>query len=220
MFEKSFSFLRLLKQNNNRDWYHGNKHLYAEAKQEFEHIVELLIHETSKIDTSILGLTPKEGIFRIFRDVRFSKDKTPYKTNFGAFLVPGGRKSFHAGYYLHLEPEGSFIASGIYMPPSNILRAIRNDIFEHFEEYETILNSNEIAKEFGEVSGDKLKLPPKGFPKEFRGIEQLKFKSFGLSSMRTDEQMQKADSIEDVLNLFEISKPFISFLNEAIKNAE
>lgn len=220
MFDKSFSFLRLLKQNNNREWYHANKQLYSEAKQEFEHIVELLIHETSKIDANILGLTPKDCIFRIFRDVRFSKDKTPYKTNFGAFLVPGGRKSLHAGYYLHLEPEGSFIAGGIYMPPSNILRAIRNDIYEHFEEYEAILNSKKLVKEFGEVSGDKLKLAPKGFPKEFHGIEHLKFKSFGLISQRSDKQMQKADAIEDVIDLFEIAKPFISFLNEAIKNAE
>ena len=97
MFEKSFSFLKPLKKNNNREWYHANKDLYLEAKEEFEHITELLIHEISKFDRSILGLTPKDCIFRIFRDVRFSKDKSPYKTNFGTFMVPGGRKASNAG---------------------------------------------------------------------------------------------------------------------------
>ena len=181
MLEKSLEFLGKLKENNNREWYHANKSLYQEAKAEFEHLTELLIHETSKFDRSILGLTPKECIFRIFRDVRFSKDKSPYKTNFGTFLTPGGRKAGNAGYYLHIEAGASFIATGIYMPPSNVLRAIRKDIYEHYEEYMEILAQPDLKSHFGEVSGDKLKTPPRGFNKDFEGIEHLKFKSFGLS---------------------------------------
>ena len=220
MFEKTFSFLRQIKENNNREWYHANKSTYQDAKQEFEHFIELLIHESTNFDASLKGLTPKDCIFRIFRDVRFSKDKSPYKTNFGAFLVPGGRKSMHAGYYLHLEPGSSFIASGIYMPPSNILRAIRNDIFEHYEEYKSIINSSAIRSTFQEMGGEKLKSAPRGFPKDFEGIEDLKYKSYGLMNNQTDAEIMAPDSLETILNTFETAKPFVRFMNEAVEKAE
>lgn len=219
MLEKSVNFLKLLKENNNREWYHANKSLYQEAKTEFEHFTEILIHETIKIDKSLTGLEPKDCIFRIFRDVRFSKDKSPYKTNFGTFLCPGGRKSFHAGYYFHIEPGVSFIAAGIYMPPSNILRAVRKDIVEHYEEYLEILEDPELKSCFGEVSGEKLKTPPRGFARDFEGIEHLKFKSYTLMRSRSDAEIRSSDCLTDVIRHFRVASPFIKFLNEAAKNA-
>jgi uncharacterized protein (TIGR02453 family) len=179
----------------------------------------LLIHETAKIDRSLTGFTPKDCIFRIFRDVRFSKDKSPYKTNFGAFLSPGGRKSAKAGYYLHIEPGGSFIAAGIYMPPSDVLRAIRKDIVEHYEEYIEILEDPELKSHFGEVSGDQLKTPPRGFDKDFEGIEHLKFKTYTLMKSRNDDEIRSADSFNAVIEHFRAASPFVKFLNEAAKNA-
>ena len=220
MFEKSFGFLRQLKENNNREWYHANKEVYGEAKQEFEHITELLIHEVVQFDKNIAGLQPKDCIFRIFRDVRFSADKSPYKTNFGTFLVPGGRKSMNAGYYLHIEPGGSMIATGIYMPPSPILMAIRKDIYAYTEEFKNIIQSKEIRELFGEISGEKLKSPPRGFSKDFPDVELLKYKSYGLIREKSDREMMNPDILKEIITCYKASQKLIHFLNEAIQHAE
>ena len=113
-------FLTLIKENNNREWFHENKALYNQAKNDFEVFVNLAINEISKFDKSIVSVDAKDCIFRIFRDVRFSKSKMPYKANFGAFIIKGGKKSPMAGYYIHVEPGNSFLAGGIYMPPADV----------------------------------------------------------------------------------------------------
>jgi uncharacterized protein (TIGR02453 family) len=215
MLEKSTEFLRILKKNNDRTWFNDNKKLYTEAKQEFEHITELLIHEVSRYDRSIAGLTPKDCVFRIFRDVRFSADKSPYKTNFGAFLVPGGRKSVRAGYYIHIEPGESFVAGGIYMPPAPMLKAVRSNIVEHIDEFLEIINEPKLKKQFGELSGEKLKKPPQGFPKDFPNVELLKFKSYGLIKMVSDLDIKQEHFVKEVVDLFRLMQPFITFLNES-----
>jgi uncharacterized protein (TIGR02453 family) len=220
VFEKTYQFLSLLRKNNNREWYQANKSMYNEAKTEFEHITEILIHEVSQFDKQIGGLRPKDCIFRIFRDIRFSTDKTPYKTNFGTYLVPGGRKFNHAGYYLHIEPGESFVATGIYMPPSPVLTAIRKDIYNNHEEFKEILASEEIKEFFGELSGDKLKSPPRGFPKDFENIELLKFKSYGLIRMLEDRMLRNENPIPEIVTSFRISFPFVRFLNEAVDQME
>ena len=219
MFEKSYSFLRLLKQNNNREWYHANKNIYSEAKTEFEHVTEILIHEIAGIDQSIAGLTPKDCIFRIFRDVRFSKDKSPYKTNFGTFLAPGGRKAINAGYYLHIEPGESFIAGGIHIPPSPVLKAIREDIYEHTEEFKEIVQDVKEKANFDGFFGEKLSGAPRGFPKDLPDIELLKYKSYGLSKSFNDNEMTQRDMLQKIINDFKIIRPLIQFINEAIKHA-
>ncbi len=216
MFNKSFEFLTTLSQNNNREWYHANKSIYNDAKLEFEHITEILLHEVSKFDKDITGLVPKDCIFRIFRDVRFSANKLPYKTNFGTFLTRGGKKAGFAGYYLHIEPENSFIAGGIYMPPSPVLKEIRKDIFEHIEEFKEIIHSPQLSDNFEPMSGDKLKNPPRGFPKEFPDVELLKFKSYGFSKMKTDKEMMADTMLEEIVSSFRLLYPFIRFLNEGI----
>ena len=216
MLDKSFSFLNSLSQNNKREWYHANKSDYKEAKQEFEYITEILLHAVSKFDKDIIGLVPKDCIFRIFRDIRFSADKLPYKTNFGAFITRGGKKAGFAGYYLHLEPGNSFIAGGIYMPPSPILRAIRNDVFENVDEFKGIIHTPELKNNFEVLSGEKLKNAPRGFPKDFPDVELLKFKSYGFSKMMSDKDIMGEDSLNEIVSSFKILKPFIWFLNEAI----
>jgi uncharacterized protein (TIGR02453 family) len=215
MLEKSFDFLQQLKQNNNRDWYHANKSIYNSAKDEFEQVTELLIHEINEFDRSTAGITPKDCIFRIFRDIRFSHDKTPYKTNFGSYMVKGGKKSIHAGYYLHIEPGGSFVAGGIYMPPGSWLKAIRQNIYEHIDEFTDILNIPDLKREFGEISGEKLKKPPVGFPKEFPAIELLKFKSYDLLKNMPDSAFKRGSILKEICDHFRIMYPFIRFLNES-----
>jgi len=217
MFEKSFSFLRLLQKNNNREWFHSHKDLYNDAKQEFEGITELLIHEISSFDKDISGLIPKDCIFRIFRDIRFTNDKSPYKNNFGAYLSKGGKKSFYAGYYLHIEPNESMIAGGIYMPPAPVLKAVRNEIFHHIEEFNEIISERDFVKHFGDFSSEKLKTAPKGFPKDFPDMELLKYKNYIVVESKTDKEMM-TDSIskelkEDFKRIFRLNQ----FLNEAIK---
>lgn len=220
MFEKSYSFLRLLKQNNNREWYHANKNIYNEAKLEFEHVTEILLHEMVEIDDNLSGLTPKDCIFRIFRDVRFSKDKSPYKTNFGSFLSPGGRKAVNAGYYLHIEPGESFVAGGIYMPPSPVLKAIREDIFENTDEFKEIVASAKEKSNFSGFFGDKLKGAPRGFPKDFPDIELLKYKSYGLSKSLADKELTDDKALQAIIRDFKILHPLIRFLNLAVKNVK
>jgi uncharacterized protein (TIGR02453 family) len=220
MFEKSFSFLHLIKDNNNREWFHANKKLYLEAKLEFEHFTELLINETATFDKDIKGLLPKNCIFRIFRDVRFSADKSPYKPNFGSFLCKGGRNSGNAGYYLHLEPNGSFIAGGIYMPPSPVLRAIREDVYEHIDEFKEIISSADFIRHFKTIDANKLKTAPKGFPKDFPDIELLKFTSYTVGKGRTDKQISGENMLEEILDAFKSLYSFNRFLNEATSKVQ
>jgi uncharacterized protein (TIGR02453 family) len=220
MFEKSFHFLGILKQNNNREWFHANKDIYSDAKQEFEHITEILIHEVSRFDKSIAGLTPKDCIFRIFRDVRFSHDKSPYKQNFGTFLVPGGRKSVHAGYYLHIEPGGSFVAGGIYMPPAPWLKAVRKSIYDHADEFLEIINEKELKRVFGGITGEKFKKAPQGYPIDFPHIDLLKYKSYSLIKMMDDGEIKNERILADVVHMFNLIKPFINFLNEAVEQID
>src|SRR5665811_2091282 len=126
--DKVLEFLNDLSANNNREWYHSNKERYTESKEKILFLTDVVINEIRKFDRDIPALSPKDCVFRIFRDVRFSNDKRPYKTNFGAFISKGGRKSMHAGYYFHIEPGGSFCGGGIYMPPAEPLKIIRNYI--------------------------------------------------------------------------------------------
>jgi uncharacterized protein (TIGR02453 family) len=216
MLEKSYSFLRLVNQNNNREWYHANKNIYSDAKIEFEQFTEILLHEMVGIDKSLSGLTPKDCIFRIFRDVRFSQDKSPYKTNFGTFLVPGGRKAGKAGYYLHIEPGESFIAGGIHMPPSPVLNAIRKEIYEHVEEFKTIVAAAKERSKFDGFFGDKLSGPPRGFPKDFPDIELLKYKSYGLSRSMSDKEITSVEALQHILDDFRSLLPLVHFINEAL----
>jgi uncharacterized protein (TIGR02453 family) len=216
MFEKSFPFLRQISLNNNREWYHANKSFYLEAKLEFEHVTEILINETEKFDKEIKGLQAKDCTFRIFRDIRFSNDKSPYKSNFGAFLCKGGKKGGYAGYYLHIQPDNSFISGGIYLPPSPVLRAIREDIFEHVEEFKEIISSPDFVRHYHGIDAEKLKTAPKGFPKDFADLELLKFTSYTVGKYKTDKQMSEHSIIEEITDAFKSLFAFNRFLNEAI----
>lgn len=209
-------FLKLLRKNNNREWFHKNKELYNRAKAEFEIFTNFMINEVQKIDRDIHSLTAKDCIFRIFRDVRFSKDKSPYKTNFGAFFVKGGKRSGNAGYYIHIEPANSFIAGGIHMPPSNILKSVRREIFENTGEFKSIINDRSFKNCFDTITGDKLVAAPQGFPKDFPDIELLKFKSYTVTRPVKDDAIHREDFTERVIQTFRIMYPFIHFINHAI----
>ena len=211
-------FLRLLKENNNREWFLSNKHLYNEAKNEFELFVEKLIIGTSLFDRDIGYLTIKDCTYRIHRDTRFSSDKTPYKINFGAYLVKGGKSSGNAGYYFHLEPNNSLIAGGVYMPVPEILKKIRQSVFYNIEEFLEIINDNNFKRLFPILDDDSvLKKYPLGFPKDFEYMEYLKYKSYTVSIPLKDEEVTSHEILGKTLKIFKILKPFNDFFNSAIE---
>lgn len=210
-------FLYNLKQNNNRDWFNEHKKQYETARQEVEKFVDFLLPNLKKIDPKIGTLTAKQALFRIYRDVRFSKDKSPYKTNFGAYISPGGKKSGLAGYYIHFAPGESFIAGGSYGPGGEILKKIRSEIYYNLDEFKAILSKKAFKETFGELKGSKLVRPPQGFPAGFEGIDYLKFKDFTVFRYVKDEEVQRADFGQLVLATFKTLKPLNDFLNRAME---
>ncbi|HWA06652.1 MAG TPA: DUF2461 domain-containing protein, partial [Ignavibacteria bacterium] len=179
LHKSTIDFLKKLKKNNNRDWFNANKKLYEDARYDFEVFVFELIQKIAEFDETVSGLEPKDCMFRIYKDVRFSKDKTPYKTNFGAAINKGGRKLSIAGYYIHISPTEYFLGSGLYMPSPEKLLAVRNNISAKSAKFKSIVEGKEFKKNFGKLwNGDTLKTVPKGFDKEHPMGEYLKLKSF------------------------------------------
>lgn len=214
---KTINFLQLLEKNNNREWFQENKKIYIEAKKEFEDFVNLLIPLVAEIDVSVEGGQAKDCIFRIFRDVRFSHDKRPYKTNFGAYIVKGGKKSGNAGYYLHIEPSGSFVGGGIYMPPTVLLTKIRTEIMENTQEFISIIEADNFKNTFVKIEGEKLKSAPRGFSKDFEHIDLLKFKSYTALKSVSDNNLLKEKFVDNLLSAFKDLKDFNQFLNNSLK---
>jgi len=220
MLEKSLTFLSSLKDNNYKEWFHENKPTYEEAKKEFESFVSLLIKEIKAIDGDIGYPEPKDCIFRIFRDIRFSNDKTPYKTNFGAFMAKGGnRKSEYGGYYFHLEPGNSLLAGGIWMPQPGILKAIREEIFHNIDEFLAIIESKEFKKQFGELDREyMLKTSPKDYPKDWPYVELLKFKSYTVSKAIPQDIVSGNKLLDEVRSVFATMMPMNKLFNKVIED--
>ena len=210
-------FLNELKENNSREWFHANKKLYDDAKAGMEAFVDSLIPQIAVFDPAVKFVSAKECMFRIFRDVRFSKDKSPYKTNMGAWISRGGRKSPGPGYYLNIQPGESMLAGGVYMPEPDQLKKIRQEIFYNAEEFKAILGNSKATKYFNGLSEwDKQKLPPRDFPKEFPDIELLKYRHYTVSHMPDDKQVNDKDFTKLVIKVFRLIQPLNVFLERAL----
>jgi uncharacterized protein (TIGR02453 family) len=212
----TINFLNDLKKNNNREWFRANKSRYDAARGEFLNLASYLLVEIQAIDPDIGPLKPGDTLFRIYRDVRFSSDKSPFKTHMGAYFVKGGKQSGNAGYYFHLEPGESFTAGGIWQPTPDILKAVRMEIYENPVEFRSIIQNKAFIDNFGEIHGEKLKTPPKGFPKDFSEIEWLKYKSFTVFRNITDKLVLSEQLIEDAVRVFQLMLPLNRFINYAI----
>ncbi len=218
MLSKVISFLEILQKNNNREWFHANKNQYDEAKTIFETFVNAFIHELAKSDETIRYVEAKDCIFRIFRDVRFGKDKSPYKTNMGAWITQAGRKSSGPGYYIHIQPGESFLSGGVYMPETNQLKKIRQEIFYNSAEFKAIMANKGFRKYFNGISDmDKQKLPPRDFPKDFPDIDLLKHKHYTLYHPLTSELLSSTDLPVYIMKVFEKMLPFNEFLRRAMQ---
>ncbi|MET3538557.1 DUF2461 domain-containing protein [Chryseobacterium limigenitum] len=210
---KTFDFIKKLTKNNNREWFNENKNLYTESQQNVISFLEDLINEMGEFDEELAKLDPKKALFRIYRDTRFSKDKIPYKTNFGASLGMG-KGSQKGGYYLHIEPGKSFLAGGIYMPESSVLKEVRKEISLYGEDFLKVINNKDFKKHFPELDqADKLKKVPQGFEKEDPMGEYLKLKSFIAVHNLKDEEVLDENAAKNMTEIFKAMKPFNDFLN-------
>ena len=214
-------FLTQLGQNNTREWFQANKSRYEEAKREVESFVNSVIPAIAKFDETIRYVEAKDCMFRIFRDVRFGGDKSPYKTNFGAFVARGGRKSSFPGYYFHFEPGESMLAGGVYMPPPDVLKLLRNEVYYHSDEFKGILSDPSFHKHFDQLGDfDKLKKPPKDFPVDFPDVDLLKYRSYIVSRVFQDTAVTSGDYRKQLIEMVKELQPFMAFLNRAISNAQ
>ncbi len=216
-FPLILKFLKDIARNNDRDWFEKNKSRYLEAKENFEDFLEAVHKEIIRFDEGLAGLNPRKLGFRIYRDVRFSKDKRPYKTNMGAGFSPNGKLVQEPGYYIHIEPGKCFFASGLYMPEPSKLAAVRQEIDYSSAKFLKILNDKKFKKHFkGLDDFDKLKTVPKGYPKDHPQIEYLKHKSFIVETALSDTDVINKNFPKKVAELAKIAKPFNDFLKEAI----
>ena len=212
MQSSTLQFLRNLEKNNNREWFNENKTLYQEAQQDVISFVEKLMEEMADFDEEIGKLEAKKSVFRIYRDTRFSKDKTPYKTNFGAGLGMGKGNKI-SGYYLHIEPGKSFLAGGVYNPEPSVLKTIRQEISAFGDEFKAILEQDEFRNYFRGLSvEDKLKKVPQGFEKDDKMAEYLKLKHFIVTHPISDEQLLSENAVKEFTKIFKAMKPLNDFL--------
>ena len=222
MLQKSISFLRELIANNHKEWFDVHRDDYREAQSEFNRFIDSLIAEIRLFDPTIGSITAKDCVYRIYRDVRFSNDKTPYKNHFGAYIAPGGRKSPLGGYYFHIEPADagylnhSMWAGGIYCPDALTLKAIRTDIYEHSQEYRFIIQNKEFTDTFKWFDGNMLTTAPKGFPKDFPDIDLIKRKDYTYYRNIDDQMFQSDLLLEESIRVFRLMLPFNRFMNRAI----
>jgi len=220
------SFLRELIANNHKEWFDANRDYYRKAKDEFDLFIERLIVEIRLFDPSIGQITAKDCVYRIYRDVRFSNDKTPYKNHFGAYIAQGGRKSLLGGYYFHIEPANagylnhSMWAGGIYCPDAPTLKAIRTDICEYPEEYKAIIHNKNFTDTFKWFDGNMLTTAPKGFPKDFPDIDLIKRKDYTYYRNIDDSTLYSDHLLEETIRVFKLMLPFNKFMNRAIKDQE
>ncbi|MHC2990469.1 hypothetical protein OB13_02300 [Pontibacter sp. HJ8] len=218
--EKStLTFLSDLTQNNTREWFQQHKPRYDAARKNYLAFLDELLPEMEPFEPAAHGQTGKDLVFRIYRDVRFSNDKRPYKDHFGAYIAEGGRKSILPGYYLHLAANNkSFVAGGLWMPPANYLKAVRQELDYNLEEFEGILQAPAFKDRFGTISGEQLKTTPKGYEKENPAIEYLRYKSWNAVMPLSDKVVLGKDFRQVVLEAFRAVKPFNDFLTAPLRD--
>lgn len=217
MLQRStIKFLADLSNNNSKEWMDEHRKQYEAAKADYEILVTELIKVLTPYEPAVANLQPKQCIFRLNRDIRFSADKSPYKSNFGAAFSREGKKYPGAGYYFHLQPGKSFIAGGIWMPDAPLLKKIRQEIDYNCEAFKKIVDAKSFVKTLGAMDGDRLKRAPQGYSEDNPAIEYLKFKSFTVNAPIDDKVLTTAELLKTSDKIFAEMKPFIDFLNTAV----
>jgi uncharacterized protein (TIGR02453 family) len=216
---QTLKFLSGLKKNNNKDWFDKHRVQYEAARIDFSNFIQLLIDELQQLDPTITGLSSRDCMFRINRDIRFSKDKRPYKSNFGASIKRGGRKSGFAGYYFHCEPGQSFAGGGLWMPEAAQLKKLRQEIDYNWEEFQQIIKEKSFKKTFGDLYlGDELRLStmPKGYEKDNPAAAYLKLKCFIAETTFADEELTRSGLHKKTIVAFKALQPLLHFINRSM----
>jgi uncharacterized protein (TIGR02453 family) len=215
-FNQILHFLDGLSEHNSRDWFDPNKPAYEEARDTFERFIDDLIDELRGFD-NLQGLTANDCIFRIYRDVRFSKDKTPYKTNFSAVIAPGGKKSPQQGYYVSIEPhERSMIAGGLHMPTSEQINRFRQAIARDASAFKAITGDKDFIQQFGKIEGERLKTAPKGIDRNHPEIDLLQLKDVTAIHTFPDHELLAGDFLKRVVAVCRAMRPFLDYLDEIL----
>ena len=211
--QSTLDFIKDLQQNNERGWFQENKDRYEAAREDFLEVVQEVITKASAFEPALEGQQAKDTMFRIYRDIRFSNNKTPYKDHLCAYLAEGGRKTINPGYYLHINPNNqSFLASGLWMPPAAELKAVRQEIDYNYNELKGIVDAQAFKKYFKDVQGEKLKTNPKGYDSENPAIDWLRHKSWSVSYPISDELLLSDKFADTLVQIIRSAKPFIDFL--------
>lgn len=217
----TIKFLKDLKKNNNKPWFDKNRKVYEAAKTDFAAFIQQVIDQHAKKDPSIKNLLAKDCLFRINRDIRFAKDKSPYKTNFGASINAKGKSAWdNAGYYFHLEPGQCFAGGGIYMPPPDVLKNVRQEIDYNLADFKKIVNSKKFKTLYGGLDMSKeflLSRVPKGYEPGNPAAEYLKLKSYIAMVKLSDADLTSKNLVKKVSAAFEVLQPLIGFINESVK---
>lgn len=208
--KKAFTFLQNLDQNNNRDWFNEHKPEFKVIEEEMKQIYNELLLKMQSHDK-----IEKLKVFRIYRDIRFSKNKTPYKTHLGASFTRV-KPNLRGGYYLHITPNGTFIAAGFWNPEREDLLRIRKEFEIDSSEIREILNNNKFKQNWGELEGEELKTAPKGFDKEHENIDLIRKKQFVFTKKYTDEEVLSPDFINEVNDMFKAIRPFFDYMTEVL----
>lgn len=215
----TLQFLEDLKNNNHRDWFQANQDRYEAYKQDYRSTVEAFLDVMKPLDETLEQLEFKDCSYRINRDIRFSKDKTPYKTHMGIWMCEGKKHTNLAGYYVHIEPDSGFAGGGLYMPEAPALNKVRREIDGFYEELEDVLNAPDFKKVYGGLDTDEgmvLKSMPKGFDKNHPAIELLKFKTFLATAKLSKKELLSKTFVQDTSEKLIVLKPLVEFLNRAL----
>jgi uncharacterized protein (TIGR02453 family) len=218
----TLKFLKDLSKNNNKPWFDAHRKQYDAAKKDFESFIQTIIDKHAKQDETIRDLTAKNCLFRINRDIRFSKDKTPYKTNMGASINRGGRKSIYAGYYFHCQPGESFVGGGIWMPMPAETKKVRQEIDYCFDEFRKIIESKKFKNVYGDLYKEEVSLSrvPQGFDKDHPAADYLKLKSWIAMQSLKDADLTSKELVKKTLVAFETLQPMLQFINRSLENVE
>lgn len=221
--KEALQFIEDLKNNNNKEWFHENKKRYELFKKEYQNLIAEILQEMKPLDASLANLEVKNCTFRINRDIRFSKDKSPYKSNMGIWLSTNKNCKNSPGYYIHYEKGSSFIAGGLYCPEAEDLKKVRKEIAFFYEDLEKISSNSTFKKEFGALDRDEanvLKKAPKDYDPNHPAIEFLKLKSFTATQKISDDLFNDKDFAKKITQKLIALKPLNEFLNRALETVE
>ncbi len=208
------TFLSDLQKHNNREWFMEHKAVYQEQYDSVVKFADALIEKMNEVD-DIETPSGKKAVFRIYRDVRFSKDKSPYKNNLGGSLARA-TKLLRGGYYFHIEPGNCFLGGGFWAPSTEDLKYIREQIAQDDQPLRKIINSKEFKKHFGALQGEQLKTAPKGFDRDHPANDLLVYKQFLISKPLSDAQVSSPGYLEEVVGTFIAMRPFFNYMSEIL----